>query len=278
MKILIYFILILFILFIGYFLYLKKIYTPINKEITYKLCETSSIFLDNEIKLLSWNIHKENYKKAFQIELNRIKNNLKLSFILLQEFNIKQNFTKEKKCSYEKIFAPNTKVNNKSEFTGLLTMSKSNSIYKKTYLTTNKEFITNTPKIFLVTEYNLRNTYKTLLVINMHAINFKLGLKEYIEQMKALTNILDKHNGIKIISGDFNSWNIKRLEYLKKIMKQQSLNEVNFENKKVTKIFNNQIDHIFYSNDLEIINTKIINTKSSDHKPLYVKFKIKNPI
>jgi len=78
-----------------------------------------------------------------------------------------------------------------------------------------------------------------------------------------------------IVAGDFNTWNIKRVGFLREFTSSLSLKEVTFtDNSELKKVFSNSLDYIFYR-DLKLIDSKVINSKEiSDHNPIIARFKL----
>ena len=63
-----------------------------------------------------------------------------------------------------------------------------------------------TPKATSITEYPLQDREDRLLTINLHAVNFALGLEDFQAQLHALTDVLASHQGPVILAGDLNTW------------------------------------------------------------------------
>jgi len=244
---------------------------------------TKKILKDSTIVILNWNIHKESNLPKFQKELFLFMKKVDPNFLTFQEFllkdNIQQNLKKETNVGWE--FSPNIFIDDENAYSGVATASKVKPIYSKSYLSRGKEPFTNTPKVFLLTEYPIKNTNHTLIIINIHAINFKLSDKYFKLQIMNLMSTISKHIGPVIISGDFNTWKKSRIKFLKDQTREHNLLEVQFGNKdnEVKTTFGNKLDYMFYSKKyLKLVKNsqKIIQTfKSSDHKALYAEFLLK---
>ena len=149
-----------------------------------------------------------------------------------------------------------------------------------------------TKKTILLTEYELGKNKPTLLIANVHALNFPPGSSGFENQLTKLKTIIEKHKGPVIVSGDFNTWSDEKLTYLKDIVTMLGLSEVEYANKDAIKtapwycrslmffIFDRTpLDHIFYSQKFLKLNRKgrvLTEIKVSDHYPLSVEFKLKN--
>ncbi|MGI9234324.1 MAG: endonuclease/exonuclease/phosphatase family protein, partial [Woeseiaceae bacterium] len=71
-----------------------------------------------------------------------------------------------------------------------------------------------TRKATLITEYGLTNTDRTLLVVNIHGINFTFGIRDLENQFQRAREIIAAHKGPVLFSGDFNTWRGKRAQML----------------------------------------------------------------
>jgi endonuclease/exonuclease/phosphatase (EEP) superfamily protein YafD len=125
----------------------------------------------------------------------------------------------------------------------------------------------------MVTLYPMSNTDKSLMVVNIHSINFTLGTESFLKQLGKVEKILSQHNGPVIFSGDINTWSKKRMTILKDLSVRLGLKAVKFNNHNRTKIFGHNIDHIFYR-QLTVTDAKVIKVTSSDHNPMLVSFRL----
>lgn len=126
------------------------------------------------------------------------------------------------------------------------------------------------PKSTLITVYPLFDS-RLLMVINVHAINFSLGVNIYHQQLKAVAGQISLHTGPVIFAGDFNTWSRQRLHELYRFSRMLGLHEVKFVEDYRKKTFGLPLDFIFYKG-LRVVEAKIIKTKASDHNPMLVKF------
>ncbi len=191
-----------------------------------------------------------------------------LDFILFQEANFKdgQAFDLD---NFAFVAAANLEYS--GEFYGVLTASRVEAVESHGYLTKGKEALWGTHKSLLFSYYPFRNRSR-LLVINIHAINFREDKQYKVELDRVLKLALD-HKGAMIVAGDLNTWSDSRLERLLDTSKKLSLKMVKFKDKsKIKSFMGNQLDFVFYRG-LSIIESDVIpHPKLSDHYPLYVKF------
>lgn len=144
--------------------------------------------------------------------------------------------------------------------------------------TPDHEPITNTPKSLTYAKYGLEGSDKSLLVISVHAINFReMGpFKRNILQAKAE---IDKHDGPVIFAGDFNTHLKSRTRYLMNLMKEMNFTTVNFVNghlRMKAAVTGNYLDHGFVRG-LKVKSAEVIGkSRGSDHKPMVFELAVEN--
>jgi endonuclease/exonuclease/phosphatase (EEP) superfamily protein YafD len=136
-----------------------------------------------------------------------------------------------------------------------------------------KEPFIRVPKSALITVYPIKNSIQQLLVANIHAINFSIGVKIYHQQIYMLLNYIKQHNGPVILAGDFNAWSRQRVNLLYYLVNSINLKPVNFVIDIRKTFLGRPLDFIFYRG-LKLDAAKIISTSASDHNPLFVNFKL----
>jgi endonuclease/exonuclease/phosphatase (EEP) superfamily protein YafD len=108
-----------------------------------------------------------------------------------------------------------------------------------------------------------------LMVVNVHAVNFAVGLEAYIEQFVAIGEVIMAHEGPLILAGDFNTWSEDRHEWLAGFTARHELEAVIFPPDHRTTVFSHPIDHI-YTRGLAVTDASVVTVDSSDHNPLLV--------
>ncbi|EED36229.1 endonuclease/exonuclease/phosphatase family protein [Luminiphilus syltensis NOR5-1B] len=124
-----------------------------------------------------------------------------------------------------------------------------------------------TPKATLVTRYGLKGTDQTLLVINIHGINFSLGLIELSAQFDDAAALIAAHTGPVVFTGDFNTWHSGRIDLLDRKKTGLGLSALSFDPDYRTRTFGHALDHI-YVRGLDALFTASPDLQSSDHNPL----------
>lgn len=149
-------------------------------------------------------------------------------------------------------------------FTGVATGAKAQARREEVVFSDVKEPITETPKTLLVSEFNIENSQETLLVANVHGINF-VGLESYKVQITQLVKAIRTHDGPLIVAGDFNTWDPERMIYLRRVLSSLGLTQLNTP---IAGLLD--LDHIFIRGlNVEFI-FDLSNIDSSDHAPLMV--------
>ena len=129
------------------------------------------------------------------------------------------------------------------------------------------------PKSALITIYPIKNSFQQLLVANIHAVNFSIGIKVYRQQVHILLKRIKEHHGPVILAGDFNAWSKQRLDLLFYLVSSIGLKPVNFSVDIRKTFMGRPLDFVFYRG-LQLDAAQIISTTASDHNPLYVSFKL----
>ena len=222
------------------------------------------------ISVLSWNMYKQS-RDNWATDFHRLSHDQDL--LILQEAYMDERLTSIlSESPYN--WAMTTAFIYRDNANGVLTASRDKSnrhcgLYAK-------EPLIQTPKSILVSTYPLVGTNQSLLVANVHGINFTLGLESYRQQFEALAKVLLNHRGPIILAGDFNSWREDRQAILDDLSHDLSLQRVGYESHRRITVFGNPIDHVYYRG-LEIVKASTPSVTSSDHNPLLVTFKMAEP-
>ena len=129
------------------------------------------------------------------------------------------------------------------------------------------------PKTILITRYPLADTHSSLMVANIHMINFAPSLASFRDQANQMLEVLVNHEGPMILSGDFNTWSEERLVIIEDMAGRLQLEPVSFKNDPARKVFGNILDRVYYRG-LKLDEAEVIEVTSSDHNPLRVRFRL----
>ena len=213
----------------------------------------------NQIRVLSWNIAKGRHHDWRQ-DLLRLSHNTDLA--LIQEARLEHAMHQVMPDSCW-AFAPGYRRQNLT--TGVLTISRAETVDH--FLHSHREPLTRLPKAALVTEYRLQRSPHTLLVANVHAINFTPGTGHFHRQLLAVAHRIAHHQGPLIVCGDFNTWRNKRQRILDELIAELGLTAVEYEHDHRRQTFGFALDHIFYRGLVHKA-TRVDHVHTSDHNPI----------
>jgi endonuclease/exonuclease/phosphatase (EEP) superfamily protein YafD len=219
--------------------------------------------LEGDLDILSWNIQKSS-NLGWAEDLARFTGNIDLAFI--QEASSEASLSSVIAAPLYQAFAAG--YTTKSQQTGVMTLSAS-SPSMHCNLTAWEPWL-GTPKATSVTEYPLRDRTDRLLAINVHAVNFALGLANFQGQFRALKKLLSEHQGPIILAGDLNTWSNTRQAMVDAFLGEHGLSPVTFEPDLRTTTFGKALDHV-YIRGLHAKAAEVIPVSSSDHNPLRVR-------
>jgi endonuclease/exonuclease/phosphatase (EEP) superfamily protein YafD len=234
---------------------------------TYATTRQLTVLNSRNFSLLNWNSHK-GFSTIWQEDLKRLSSLSDL--VVLQEGYLTDSLQKllnEKlyKWDIAKAFTYN------DIYTGVLTASRVQPDLLCSFRV--PEPLIKLPKTVLITRYPLSGSEESLLIVNIHMINFSFDLTGYRAQLEKVAKTVSQHHGPFIISGDFNSWNTARMEILADIMQELGAKKVVFDIDHRTTFMGQRVDHIFYRKlvPLEALTEKV---KTSDHNPMLVTFRL----
>ncbi len=214
----------------------------------------------SNIRLLNWNIQKQrNTDSADDLRDLAIDKDL----ILIQEASLREETINGVDSTKHWSFAPGYRLD--GEVTGVLTLSSIKPLTQCSFVTL--EPVLRTPKATSITEYALSDTDLTLAVVNMHVVNFSLGLKAFREQIENVHRVLETHTGPVILSGDFNTWRRQRMLILEQMTLDLGLRPVDFGDDQRVRLMGNLLDHL-YVRGLSTTEASTNAVITSDHNPM----------
>lgn len=222
-----------------------------------------------EFGLLCWNIQKQNLMLPFNRYLDELLERYNVDLVALQEVKINPNRT----GLFEKFhfsFAPNIKFFD--HVYGVLNGSRIREKETFSLLSAHRESILQTHKSAIFSYYPLYEG-EILLLVNLHAINFSTT-KVYHKEIETLFEKIRHHQGAMIVTGDFNSWNRKRMNVVLKLAGALHLQTIEMDQAHLIKSFMKyKLDHIFYRG-LQLQEHTVIDIQHfSDHNALYARFR-----
>lgn len=130
-----------------------------------------------------------------------------------------------------------------------------------------------TRKATLITEYGLSGTDRTLLVANIHGINFTLGVRDLANQFAQVRAVVEAHDGPVVVSGDFNTWRGQREKVLQDMLSALGLTPLEFDVDHRKRFFGRALDHI-YVRGLHSDHATTMSSAASDHNPMAVRLRV----
>ena len=222
--------------------------------------------LPYQFKLLSWNI----YKAQIDGLLTDLQNlNADADIVLLQEAIEEPALTKLK--PYWR-FAKGYKSGGVQS--GVMTLSRWPAAVHCTL--THKEPWLRSPKATNIVEYALPNQ-QLLLSINLHAINFTMGVSDFKQQLDDAAAIMQTHKGPIVFAGDINTWSDERQALLQQTLTKLGLHEAIYLNDKRTKAFGLALDQVWVRG-VKIETTIVPELVSSDHNPIIATLTIEQKV
>ena len=224
--------------------------------------------IDNQgrLNVLVWNIYKQQ-KPSWTTYLNNYSTDRQI--LLLQENRLDaqfENWLRIRQFSAAQVSA----FSMLGDTTGVTTLAQENATLSCG--TTEMEPNIRLNKSSLMSYFPLSNG-KTLVVVNLHMINFTVGVEAYQHQLKMVTQQVYDHDGPMIVAGDFNSWSDKREAILHEFVTSLNLREAVYtpDNRKRFFYNDNPIDHLFYRG-LNLRRANVSLTDASDHNPILDSF------
>lgn len=214
----------------------------------------------SKISLFNWNVHKTR-DVGWQDDYASIGSGADL--ILLQEASLREPTIGELDSTRHWTFAPGYRK--WGEVTGVMTLSTVKPLAQCSFV--HREPLLRTPKATSVMRFALEDTDLTLVVVNVHAVNFSFGLGAFKRQFEQIREVLEGHDGPIILSGDLNTWRKKRVKIVDELAASLEMTAVSFANDHRVRVFGNALDHI-YVRGLQALdaNTEVVDT--SDHNPM----------
>ncbi|PIP89601.1 MAG: hypothetical protein COW01_11530 [Bdellovibrionales bacterium CG12_big_fil_rev_8_21_14_0_65_38_15] len=232
------------------------------------------------IKALIWNIHAGE-DVNFRSDYHQLAKDSHL--LLMQEVDLNSSLQStledtELYFTHAKSYISPLSGNKK----GVATASVSKPSTTRALRSSVVEFGATTPKAVLVQLYKLSDRKDSLLVVNVHAINFVTN-EMFYQHIDQIIKAIKFHKGPALVAGDFNTWNKSRLRYLDNQMNKQNIERVKFNGGRssfpnIGRWFGVEIGGEFdqvYTRGIKVRFKEIHSSiTSSDHKPIEIHFSI----
>ena len=216
----------------------------------------------NKIDVFVWNIHKNRHPNALGDLVDMAGD---MDLVLLQEASLAYSPDgRLQKAAYWS-FAPGFRT--AESLTGVMTISSVQPL-AHCFIQVQEPWL-RTPKAISITEFALSGSDETLAVVNIHGVNFTIGVSDFEQQLEDIRVVIENHDGPVIVAGDFNTWNNGRVERLDHLSDQLGMTELVFAvDNRVTPFFHT-VDRVLVRG-LRVIDATTQVVDSSDHNPLAV--------
>jgi endonuclease/exonuclease/phosphatase (EEP) superfamily protein YafD len=218
-----------------------------------------------DLQLFSWNTHK-NTDAAMRADLGRLAEGADL--ILLQEAVINSEAFAGIDPEFHWSFSQGYRTENFRS--GVTTASRIRPLAQCSL--THKEPWLRSPKATNITEFALADSDQTLLVVNLHLINFTIGVEAMRQQLLQALSFVEQHTGPVIVAGDFNTWNKSRRELVAGALLSRGLEPVSYDSDYRKRFLGHALDHT-YIRDITVARGTSYPVNTSDHNPTSVTLK-----
>ena len=242
----------------------KTSYIPFEKRLNMQCDKADNLvpkLASSRFHLITWNVHK-GQDTGWQEDLERLSK--QADFVLLQEATQHQNLSTFSTALFVSSFS----------FKDLLSGVK-------TFTQTQPEWycgggvaepLIQIPKVASMMSFPLEKG-DSLLLINVHLINFEWGISAYQAQLEQIFSFVENHQGPIIMSGDFNAWNEDRLNLVNNLMRKYGLDSVALSQDERVRFLGYPLDYIF-TRGVKVVSATSEVVTSSDHNPLLMTFEL----
>ncbi|EED31089.1 hypothetical protein NOR53_2597 [gamma proteobacterium NOR5-3] len=217
----------------------------------------------SEIRIVNWNLHKGSDPDwSDDLSMFTKENDL----MIFQEAALEMDAWEIVAPDHYRSFAPGYRTRGPAgRVTGVMTLSAAEPLTKCSLLSI--EPWLRSPKATMITEYGLTDTDQSLLVVNIHAINFTIRNTDFREQIGRALSVASVHSGPILLSGDFNTWHWGQRKMLREMATKHGLTMLTYDADHRVRVFGQALDHI-YVRGLRVIDATSIRVESSDHNPM----------
>ena len=225
----------------------------------------------NGFTLTSWNIYKQQ-KPGWSEDLRSVTETADL--VLLQEASLSPGF-KSWLDNQPMHWTLNPAFHQQQGPAGVMTVSRLRA--EKECAQHMLEPWLGLPKGALISYYSISGHHESVLVVNLHGVNFTLDESVLNKQLQQLGKYISEHQGPMVLAGDFNTWSEVRQQALQEFADKVGLRPIVFTDQQPAQHFGRTLDHI-YVRGLKDLSSSVRVVQSSDHYPLTVKLALEKGI
>ena len=221
------------------------------------------------IRMVNWNIQKGGDPDWID-DLSMVSSEPDL--LIFQEAVLDTHEWEVIAAGHYRSFAPGYRTRGAAgSLTGVMTLSTVEPMTKCSFISF--EPWLRSPKATMITEYGLSDTDESLLVVNIHAVNFTITNKDFREQVRRAMSVISAHPGPVLLSGDFNTWHWRQWRILGDMASDHGLTTLNYDEDHRKRVFGQPLDHI-YVRGLHVVDATSVSLDSSDHNPMSATLKL----
>ncbi len=220
----------------------------------------------SDIHVVNWNIQK-GADPGWVSDLQNFSG--KPDLFVFQEAAMESEAWKNLAAEHHRSFAPGYRT--LSSTTGVMTLSSAEPLAHCS-LSSIEPWL-GSPKATAITQFGLTNTDQTLLVVNIHAINFTFGTSDFERQIQQALEAIEKHEGPIMLSGDFNTWHWRQSEILEQRLDTLGFVALDYDEDHRKTAFGQPLDHI-YVRGLTAISATTRRVDTSDHNLMSVRLQL----
>ena len=242
----------------------KTSYIPFENKLNMQCDKANDLvpkLAASRFHLITWNVHK-GQDTGWQEDLERLSK--RADFVLLQEATQHQNLSTFSTALFVSSFSFNELLSGVKTFT---------QTQPEWYCGGGvAEPIIQIPKVASIMNLPLEKG-NSLLIINVHLINFEWGISAYQAQLEQLFSFVENHQGPIIMAGDFNAWNEERLNLVNNLIQKYGLDSVALSRDERVRFLGYPLDYIF-TRGVKVVSATSEVVTSSDHNPLLMEFEL----
>ena len=242
----------------------KLSYIPFENKLNMQCDKADNLvpkLASSRFHLITWNVHK-GQDTGWQEDLERLSK--RADFVLLQEATQHQNLSTFSTALFVSSFSFNELLSGVKTFT---------QTQPEWYCGGGvAEPIIQIPKVASIMNLPLEKG-NSLLIINVHLINFEWGISAYQAQLEQLFSFVENHQGPIIMAGDFNAWNEERLNLVNNLIQKYGLDSVSLSQDERVRFLGYPLDYIF-TRGVKVVSATSEVVTSSDHNPLLMEFEL----
>lgn len=241
---------------------------PLDNEIMSSFGSAHQTEFNNNLSILVWNVYKAR-EKTFYSDLKKISQGKDL--ILIQEMIEDQPTVNTFLNLGPYLYDHATSFFMKDEIrTGVMNGSLAQALSILPLQSKGREPFSKSPKMSLISEFKIKNSSETLLVANIHGVNFE-GVDGLLEQVQQVAQHFVGHRGPILFAGDFNSKDQQRVDLISQELSGYGMTRVSLRGES-----DNTIQDQVFARGMSFSQAEFdLNVAGSDHPPIKLSVKLK---